>query len=333
MRTLLRETGATLAEVLVGLAIIAIVSFSAVQLQEGLAKLKRHLSTVSALTQFRQSVIDNIRSTDSLALSVDSNDQAIPCLKTLQNCGPSPNTILGIKVKNAAGVLLSDIATGTNGFNIRGQACQTYPSQACPFQYQTSWTYLCDPTNPPTCTTPEILLFGTLNVAANAKLGFSIDPKPYGFTIVAGQLFGSQEQLCTSAGGTYNPGPPPSCNLNTSFSCGNDKATGLPMFLQSYAPGNPPVCITVQYPTFSCPSGSVVDHIDPSGNPTCVVISPPPQCLNAFGVVDFTLNTCTPFPCSANPSACLPSIPWPGSGNGNPSDGGGGGCGAGDGSC
>jgi len=318
MRHILNNKGVSLVEVLGASAIVAILTVLNVNsLQAFLLQQNKSRSQAIILKQ-KNNIISSLQSSDTLAKIGQS--EGINCLVTRQNCSALGNTPYAfISVQDQQGIQLTDRAVASFGFNKENVACNTFPSDECPFRYEVQWRAKC--ASVMGCAAPLFQARATLFI--HPGLRSQINTQKYGFTMNLGQVLGTYEQSCTSIGGVFISGVPPQCQLPMTGSCPDDSSGNKQVVWSYNRLANPPTknCRPVFWDV-SCPAGFVMIGIAGTGLADCrqIIFT----CEDGSTVNDLANCPVAPLPCQS------PSPPPECFGDGG---GGGGGDGGGDGGC
>ena len=177
LNRLKKQTGSSLAEMMVVTGIMGIVGIGIATLMTNMTATQQKTNVVAVLGQKRQIVLDSILDGKAWANTVAfSNDSAPatfgtqnPGLKCMQlpfyNCQNGAVNALkdkdGVAVsnmhyitelKNSSNANANNISTSTKGFNAAGADCNAFDAtagnNACPFRYEVAWVPLSNTKNP-----------------------------------------------------------------------------------------------------------------------------------------------------------------------------------------
>ncbi len=177
LNKLKKQTGSSLAEMMVVTGIMGIVGIGIATLMTNMSATQQKTNVVAVLGQKRQIVLDSILDGKAWANTVGfSNDSAPttfgtqnPGLKCLQlplyNCENGAVNALKDKdgnavsnmhyvteLKNSSNANANNINTATKGFNATGADCDAFDAtsgnNACPFRYAIAWVPLSNTKNP-----------------------------------------------------------------------------------------------------------------------------------------------------------------------------------------
>jgi type II secretory pathway pseudopilin PulG len=327
MRRILNSRGLSFIEILLTIGIILTVMAGGASIVSSIKSNQKRAQAITSVVQYRRSIIETLRSSDSLAKSGALNSPQINCFIYRQNCGPgnsaAPTNWADFSLYRYDYTPTNNrILTSTNpnfGFNLAGDPCTTYPSEACPFRYELQWKAIC---GPGTCEAPQIKAKGELKIFD--RYSVAVNTSAQAFEITLGQSIGNYEESCVSVGGTYVPGPNPGCTLPADGPC-LPAANGQVQYVYGYDRATKTkMCRAVLAGALcnqSCAPGNVIIGTDGAGCPVCVPIKPNP-CPGPP-------NTCA-YVCQINPldPRCVIDNTPSSDGGGGSGDGG---CGAGDG--
>lgn len=188
------------------------------------------------------------------------NNATMACLTdSSTNC--SPGATRSFEVFNSSTSLatptevVKDFRQGANwGFTLKGQTCDTFPSDLCVFQYRTTWTPICG-NDAVRCRTPSYRLTGEL-FSSLANPPFRLDLLK---VEVVRSASGEQlAQICQSIGGEMDG---KACIMPLGAEC-------LPnTYFVGIKPDKKKRCVGIA--AVSCPLGTVIMAIDSAGEVTC----------------------------------------------------------------
>lgn len=177
LNKLKKQTGSSLAEMMVVTGIMGIVGIGIATLMTNMTATQQKTNVVAVLGQKRQIVLDSILdgkawantvafSNDTAPTTFGSNNPGLKCLQLpLYNCeNGAVNTLKDkdgnavsnmhyiTELKNSSNANANNISTGTKGFNATGADCDAFDatngSNACPFRYNVAWVPLSNTKNP-----------------------------------------------------------------------------------------------------------------------------------------------------------------------------------------
>ncbi len=100
--------------------------------------------------------------------TLDYNGAAMECLNLSQPCvvGGVPMNAQTFALVDAKGTVLFDSRNSANGLSEKGEACGSYPSAACPFRFNLTWSTVCSSAT--NCTDPIVKISAPLDIATGA---------------------------------------------------------------------------------------------------------------------------------------------------------------------
>lgn len=106
---------------------------------------------------------------------------AFDCLKE-SSASSCPAENLKFNVLDANGEVVVTGGDKSNGYTSAGVACENFPSQSCPMQWNISWAPFCVSSD---CNPKQIIVNGTLvNSIARSQRGPASDPAEFNFTLI-----------------------------------------------------------------------------------------------------------------------------------------------------
>jgi type II secretory pathway pseudopilin PulG len=326
------KCGFSIIEMLIAFALLGGTAAFTINLFSEKAKIEKKTTLATSVLNYRASLIQTLRSSDALLKTAKAN--GITCLE--KNVGCSSAEFFAFTTLDGNSNPLTDKTNGAFGFSSEGQSCTSFPSTSCPFRFETKLKIIC--VNP-TCSVPQFKVRGNLMLETEATK--VIVAKNNEFEITLGQGIDSYERGCTTLGGTYQPGDPPSCLLAMNGNCpkaadgtiqvvvgydlGSKQKICKPIFKQFI---NNKTCASGTPCTLLNPAGSlgeVMVGVDLNGDPICKPMKLNPGCATACD----SSPSCVAYKCQLDPGLCPPSGgtpigPGDASGDGGCGDGAGG---------
>lgn len=213
------------------------------------------------IESIKSEIINGLRGRESWQQTISSaKNSSMNCVQNLTPCNPLVDNGL-IEVLDAQGGRIFDSTVPTNGFNERGEFCNSFNSlsgnDACPFRYEIRWS----PTCVGSCTNPEVRLDISL-LYKPSKSNVRIDTQKHALLLYRSPIFDSLSANCTTLNGVFNPATGLCEWTRLSSNC-----SSISQVLVGFDAAGNEIC--EPFPAVSCPPGEFIQGFDNTGALIC----------------------------------------------------------------
>lgn len=164
-----KNKGMSLIEVMIILTVMSLISLGMATLFKNMTSVQNRTSTKTVLYEIQHNVEEAIRNDTAWSLAVNdgANAATMTCLRDGNTCADGFSPAGNLRIYDAAGAIEFDGSSGTAGWDLNGQPCNTFNAGGnddCPFRYELRLTAQCPPgVNP--CPKPIVTVTGQLTFA------------------------------------------------------------------------------------------------------------------------------------------------------------------------
>ncbi len=260
--------GFSMLEAMIAIGVTGVVIVGATVIMEMQNKMQRTANTFGWLDQLRSEVIVAIKKKSSWdAMVADNRNPSLACLrprltdpKAVINCmGASGaiNAITGVDQK-----LIMDTTNIQTGFDIKGQTCSGFGTDACLLRYTISWVARCaGGAADDGCSNPDVIISADLKYAGGSV---PMNTMLYNFSFMIPHQGESLDASCEQGLlGVFDPATK-KCKMNLNNIC-----TQPNEFLVGFNSDGSPVCQQRTVIKSGCGAGTILSGVNSDGSPIC----------------------------------------------------------------